>query len=144
MTANRRLGSAARVMLFGMALLPIAPAFGESRVNKGAGTIGYLISPDDVVLIKENGSAIFPDALTMHSYFTCVGCTYDPAQIPTPTHWYQRAYLPTSAAAQAQADWGVARVRTYSGGQPPGESSGGPPAQSARTTPAPRRNGRKR
>jgi hypothetical protein len=128
MTQNRRLRCIRRAVLLGTALLPLAPAFAESRVIRGAGTIGYYIGEDGVLQNKVNGSALFPDPLTMRSYLTCVapepgavGCSFDPALLPTPTHWYQRENLPTSAAAEAQADWGVARVRTFSGGATPGE-----------------------
>lgn len=131
MTPNRPLMSAARAALFCAALLPLASAFGESRVSRSAGTVGAFIGADGFPTNTVNGSAVFPDPLTMKSYLTCVapnpgevGCSFDPAQLPTPTHWYQREDLPTSAAAEAQADWGVLRVRTFSGGATPGEIQG--------------------
>lgn len=131
MTPNRRLVCAARAALFGMALLPLAPAFGESQLTRIPYTVGSFIGTDGYVQNQVFGTVSSPDPLTFRSYVTCVapqagevGCSFDPAFLPTPTHWYQRENLPTSAAAEAQADWGVARVRTYSGGATPGEIQG--------------------
>ena len=131
MTPNRSIESAVRAALFGAALLQLAPAFAESRVSASAGTIGAFIDEFGDLQNQVNGSSIFPDALSMKSYLTCVapqpgevGCSFDPAALPTPTHWYQREALPTSAAAEAQADWGVARARTFTGGVTAGEIQG--------------------
>lgn len=131
MNSNLRCLTAARAGLFVAALLPLSAALAESRVERAVRTVGSFIGEDGFVQNQVEGSVSFPDALTTKSYVTCVapqpgevGCSFDPAQLPTPTHWYQRESLPTGAAAEAQADWGVARVRTFSGGTTPGEIQG--------------------
>jgi hypothetical protein len=97
-------------------------------VTRDAYTNGAYLGDDGFVRNFVEGATSYPDALSVQSYMSCVsavpgavGCSFDPALLPPVTHWYQRPSLPTSAAAHAQADWGVARVRTFRGGAVGGE-----------------------
>jgi hypothetical protein len=129
MTSLRTLVPATRVVPLCAALLLLAPsAHAESQLTRHVYTNGAFIGTDGYVQNLLEGVPHAVDPLTVASYVTCVaphegevGCSFDPALQPPITHWYQREGLPTSAAAQAQADWGVARVRSFSGGAASGE-----------------------
>ncbi len=126
MTPCRDHSLAALTAVVGLTLLPLATtAHAETRLETSLRTVGSAIGLDGFVQNQVEGTYSTSGSAPpiFKSYLSCVaptpgdvGCSFDPALLPTPTHWYQRQGLPTSAAAETQADWGVARVRTYAGG----------------------------
>jgi len=112
--------AAAGAALLGAGLARAALA---SEIYYEAYTVGTFIDADEVQQNQVFGVSTLIAPNTAAAYITCVpsapggvGCSFDPAQLPTPTHWYQRENLPTSVAAQAHSDWGVAEVRSFKSG----------------------------
>ncbi len=94
----------------------------EPGVVFGGGGVGSFI-PDDPELPTINGTgsaSLLPDGSQI-GHFTCINCSFNSLPIVVDT-WYKRPNLPTTAAGQAYADFGVLKARSWRTDGPQGDS----------------------
>ena len=104
---------AARTMAVAALAGACLAAHAEPGVVFGGGAVGAFIPTDPELppIMATGSSTLLPDGSQI-GHITCVACTIDGLPIDVDT-WYKRPNLPTSAAAQAFADFGVLKARSW-------------------------------